>query len=112
LAASDNRTTIARVAVFLASDDSAWLTGEFEREMIVARVNAGLARADAIARDGHFISKGGKKRQRFGRPNADPKKLEAARCELAKRTGVLKTPKLVDLGTGTVQRLKHAMMVA
>ena len=31
---------------------------EFEREMMVARVNAGLAKAkDTIARDGHFISK-------------------------------------------------------
>jgi DNA invertase Pin-like site-specific DNA recombinase len=86
---------------------------EFEREMIVARVNAGLARArDAIERDGHFIRKAGKKRQRFGRPNADPKKLKAARYELAKGTGVLKTAKLVGLGTGTVQRLKHTMMVA
>jgi DNA invertase Pin-like site-specific DNA recombinase len=82
---------------------------EFEREMIVARVNAGLARArDAIARDGEFRSKAGKIRKRFGRPNADPKKIEAARRELAKGTGVLKTAKLVGLGTGTVQRLKHA----
>jgi DNA invertase Pin-like site-specific DNA recombinase len=81
---------------------------EFEREMIVARVNAGLARArDAIARDGHFISKAGKKRQRFRRRNADPKKLEAVRRALAKGTGVLKTAKLVGLGTGTVQRLTH-----
>jgi DNA invertase Pin-like site-specific DNA recombinase len=32
---------------------------EFERQVIVARVNAGLARArDTIARDAHFISKG------------------------------------------------------
>src|SRR5499427_1819091 len=85
---------------------------EFEREMIVARVNAGLARArDAIARDGHFISKAGKKRQRFGRPAADPKKLEAARRQLAKGTGVLKTAKLDGLATGTVQRIKHAMAV-
>jgi len=82
---------------------------EFEREMIVARVNAGLARArDAIERDGHFISKAGKKHKRFGRPNADPKKLEKARQELANGTGVLKTAKLVGLGTGTVQRLKEA----
>jgi DNA invertase Pin-like site-specific DNA recombinase len=34
---------------------------EFEREMIVARVNAGLARAkEAIARNGEFRSKAGK----------------------------------------------------
>jgi DNA invertase Pin-like site-specific DNA recombinase len=84
---------------------------EFEREMIVARVNAGIARArDTIARDGHFISKAGKKRNRLGRPNADPKKVEQARRELANGTGVLKTAKLVGLGTGTVQRLKQAMV--
>src|SRR5262245_39098423 len=83
---------------------------EFEREMIVARVNAGLARArDAIARDGHFISKAGKKRQHFGRPNADPRKLEATRRELVKGTAVLKSAKLVGLGTGTVQRLKQSL---
>jgi hypothetical protein len=35
---------------------------------------------------------------------------EAARRELAKGTGVLKTAKLVGLGTGTVQRLKHAVV--
>ena len=86
---------------------------EFEREMIVARVNAGLARAkEAIARDGHFTSKAGKKRQRLGRPNADPKKLAAAQRELASGTGILKTAKLVGLGTGTVQRLKTAMVAA
>jgi DNA invertase Pin-like site-specific DNA recombinase len=85
---------------------------EFDREMIVARVNAGLARArDTIARDGHFISKAGKKHQRLGRPNADPKKIEQARRELANGTGVLKTAKLIGLGTGTVQRLKREMAV-
>ena len=81
--------------------------------MIVARVNAGLARArDAIARDGHFRSKSGRVRKRLGRPNADPKKIEAVRCELAKGTGILKTAKMVGLGTGTVQRLKTAMAAA
>jgi DNA invertase Pin-like site-specific DNA recombinase len=86
---------------------------EFEREMMVARVNAGLAKAkDTIARDGHFISKAGKKRKSLGRLNADPKKVEQARRELAKGTGVLKTAKLVGLGTDTVQRLKQSKAVA
>ena len=81
--------------------------------MIVARVNAGLARArDAITRDGHFTSNAGKVRTRVGRPNADTKKLEAARRELAKGTGVLKTAKLVGLGTGAVQRLKRALALS
>src|SRR6516225_7938303 len=53
---------------------------EFEREMIVARVKAGIARAqDAIERDGHFISKAGHLRKRLGRPGASPNKLAAAR---------------------------------
>ena len=81
---------------------------EFEREMIVARVNAGLARAkDAIARNGHFTSKAGKVRKRLGRPNADAKKLAAARLHLAAGTGIIKTAKLTGLGTGTVQKLKR-----
>jgi len=81
---------------------------EFEREMIVARVNAGLARAkDAIARNGHFTSKAGKVRKRLGRPNADAKKLAAARLQLAAGTGIIKTAKLTGLGTGTVQKLKR-----
>ena len=55
---------------------------EFERGMIVARVNSGLPRAKKkIARDGHFRSKAGKIRKRLGRPNADPKKIDAARRE-------------------------------
>jgi len=43
-------------------------------------------------------------------PNVDRQEARgAARKELAKGTGVLKTAKLLELGTGTVQRLKHAM---
>jgi len=81
---------------------------EFEREMIVARVKAGIARAkDAIEREGHFISKAGHLRKRLGRPGASPNKLAAARRELAKGTGILKTARLTGLGTGTVQRLKR-----
>jgi DNA invertase Pin-like site-specific DNA recombinase len=81
---------------------------EFEREMIVARVKAGIARAqDAIERDGHFISKAGHLRKRLGRPGASPNKLAAARRELAKGTGIPKTARLTGLGTGTVQRLKR-----
>jgi hypothetical protein len=61
----------------------------------------GLARArDAIARDGHFRSNSGKNRKRLGRPNADPKKIEAARFELAQGTGILKTAGMVGLDTG------------
>lgn len=83
---------------------------EFEREMIVARVNAGLDRArSALARDGRFVSKAGRVRTRLGRPGAQPEKIEAARLELAKGTGIGKTARLTGLGTGTVHKLKREM---
>jgi hypothetical protein len=79
---------------------------EFEREMIVARVNAGLARAkSAIARDGRFTSKAGKVRTRLGRPGALPAQIEAARSHLAAGTGIGKTARLTKLGVGTVHQL-------
>jgi DNA invertase Pin-like site-specific DNA recombinase len=86
---------------------------EFEREMIQARVVAGLDRVRGeIKRNGHYTSKAGKRRKRLGRPNADPKKIELARQALASGTGVLKAAKLAGLGTGTVQRLKVALSAA
>jgi DNA invertase Pin-like site-specific DNA recombinase len=86
---------------------------EFERNMIKQRIHAGLRTIKAaLARDGKFTSKAGIVRKRLGRPGANPKKLAAARLELAKGTGVLKTAKLVGLGTGTVQRLKQAQASA
>jgi hypothetical protein len=38
-----------------------------------------------------------------------PEKIEAARLELAKGTGIGKTARLTGLGTGTVHRLKREM---
>jgi DNA invertase Pin-like site-specific DNA recombinase len=69
---------------------------EFEREMIVARVNAGLERA---RREGTVL----------GRPRVGGKVEERVRAELAKGTGILKTAKLIGLGSGTVQRIKRQM---
>ena len=86
---------------------------EFERTMIRQRIHAGLRTIKAtIAAKGTFISKAGIVRKRLGRPNADPKKVEAARRELAKGTGVLRTAKLVGLGTGTVHRIRREMPAA
>lgn len=83
---------------------------EFERSMIRQRVNAGLNTIKAkIQRDGHFTSKTGIVRRRLGRPGSEPDKVERARLELAKGTGIVKTAKLVGLGTGTVHRLKRLM---
>ena len=70
--------------------------GEFEREMIVARVNAGLARARAQGK-------------RLGRPGADPQKQKLASAELQKGTGVLKVARQFGLGTGTVGKLKREL---
>jgi DNA invertase Pin-like site-specific DNA recombinase len=83
---------------------------EFEREMIVARVNAGLARAkEAIATKGVHRTKRGTKVTRLGRPGAKPEQIEAARAELAKGTGILKAARLAGLGTGTVHKLAREM---
>ena len=83
---------------------------EFEREMIQARVVAGIDRVRGeIERNGRYTSKAGKVRKRLGRPNADPKKVELAKQALADGVGVLKAAKLAGLGTGTVQRLKTAV---
>jgi DNA invertase Pin-like site-specific DNA recombinase len=86
---------------------------EFERTMIRQRIHARLKTVKvAIAVNGSFTARNsGIVRKRLGRPGADPKKIEAARRELAKGTGVLKTAKLVGLGTGTVQPLKQQAAV-
>jgi DNA invertase Pin-like site-specific DNA recombinase len=92
------------------------LTGafaEFERFMIRQRVRAGLSVIkQTIARDGKFVSKAGKVRKRLGRPGAEAQKLELARQELARGTGIGKTARLPGLGTGTVHKLKREMLPA
>ena len=88
------------------------LTGafaEFERSMIRQRVRAGLNLIkQKLARDGKFVSKAGKVRKRLGRPGAEAHKLELARQELSRGTGIAKTARLYGLGTGTVHKLKRA----
>jgi DNA invertase Pin-like site-specific DNA recombinase len=67
---------------------------EFERAMIVERVNAGLARARAAGK-------------RLGRPSAlTPAKERKVRKLLSENVGVVKIGKTVGIGTGTVQRIK------
>jgi len=92
------------------------LTGafaEFERSMIRQRVRAGLGVIkQKIARDGKFVSKAGKVRKRLGRPGAEAHKLELARQELARGTGIGKTARMLGLGTGTVHKLKREMLTA
>lgn len=70
---------------------------EFEREMIRARVNAGIRRAQKHGtRSGRAI----------GRPKIDPKVEERIRKALGKGTGVLKTARELGVGTSVVQRIR------
>jgi DNA invertase Pin-like site-specific DNA recombinase len=69
---------------------------EFERAMIRERVMAGLQRAKA----NHV---------RLGRPKVAANVEERVKAELAKGTGILKTARIVGVGTGTVQRIKRGM---
>jgi DNA invertase Pin-like site-specific DNA recombinase len=80
---------------------------EFERAMIVERVNSGLARAKA---KGVKLGRGNKK---DGERSADEARWGMSRAELEKRilrlhkggTGILKIGKTLGIGTGTVQRV-------
>jgi DNA invertase Pin-like site-specific DNA recombinase len=84
---------------------------EFERSMIRQRVRAGLSVIKVkIERDGKFVSKTGKVRRRLGRPGAEAHKLDLARQELMKGTGIGKTARLTGLGTGTVHKLKREIV--
>jgi DNA invertase Pin-like site-specific DNA recombinase len=70
---------------------------EFERAMIVSRVNAGLRRAR-------------KEGKRLGRPTIDARKEQAVRTALAcGDKGILKIAAEHGVGSGTVQRIKAAM---
>ena len=72
--------------------------GEFEREMIVERVNAGLKRAKAHG------TKSGKS---IGRPRLGADVEAKVRAQLAKGTGIVRTAKMLGVGTGTVHRIKR-----
>ena len=66
---------------------------EFERAMIVERVNAGLKRARAQGKT-------------LGRPRIDQGTENAIRHELAKGTGIRAVARKIGVGVGTVQRVK------
>ncbi len=58
------------------------------------RIMAGLARAKA-------------NRVQLGRPKVAAEIEERVRAQLAQGTGILKTARLLHVGTGTVQRIKR-----
>ena len=71
--------------------------GEQEREIIRARVNAGLDRVRAQG-------------MKLGRPKV-PAKVEGAHPQaLSARHGILKVAAMVGVGSGTVQRVKREMV--
>jgi DNA invertase Pin-like site-specific DNA recombinase len=76
---------------------------EFERSMIQSRVKAGMARIKAGA-----PTKSGKP---VGRPTISPAVEQAIREHLKAGVGMLKTARLVGVGSGTVQRIARAMAI-
>ena len=66
---------------------------EFERAMLVERVQAGLRRARAQGK-------------RLGRPRVGEKVEAAIRRELAKGRGIHAVARAVGVGVGTVQRVR------
>lgn len=72
---------------------------EFERAMIVERVKAGLSRARSQGK-------------RLGRRQVSADVIERIRLQLATGTGILKTAKVLGIGTGTVHRVKREMEAA
>lgn len=69
---------------------------DFERELIISRIRAGLARST----------------KRSGRPPLDIEKVERIKRSLAKGTSINATAKKLKVGVGTVHRLKQQMALA
>jgi DNA invertase Pin-like site-specific DNA recombinase len=76
---------------------------EFERSIITERTIAGIARARMC---------GTKSGKAIGRPKVDPKIENAIRASLSRGVGILKTARELQVGSGTVQRVKAAMQAA
>jgi len=70
---------------------------EFERSMIRQRISAGLSRAKAQGK-------------RLGRPKVSNAVERKAQRHLATGMGILKVAQTLGLGTGTVHRIKRAMV--
>ena len=84
---------------------------EFEREMIRERVSSGMARVrHQIEQKGSYATKKGTVIKRFGRPGAEPHKIEKAKKLLASGMGILNAAKQSGLGTSTVHKLKREMV--
>ena len=73
---------------------------EFEAAMIRERVRAGVARAKR---------NGTKSGRAIGRPKLDAKREASVRRALQAGGGILKTAKVLGVGTGTVARIADEM---
>jgi len=69
---------------------------DFEREMIISRIKAGLARST----------------KRSGRPPLDAEKVERIKRSLAKGVSINATAKKLKVGVATVHRVKQQMALA
>ena len=89
------------------------LFADFERSLIVSRVKSGIARAKAEPRSAYRLAKlkeGKIKQLAFGRPtNMTPAKDREARAMLAKGTGIGKIARTLDVGSGTIKKIKDKM---
>ena len=69
---------------------------DFEREMIISRIKAGLARST----------------KRSGRPPLDAEKVERIKRSLTKGVSINATAKKLKVGVATVHRVKQQMVLA
>jgi len=88
---------------------------EFERDLIRERVKSGMAVAQAkIERDGHFITRAGKKRTSVGRPAgrsaSTDRKAHKVHAYRAEGLSIRKIARAVGMSAQTVQTiLKEAV---
>ena len=76
---------------------------EFERSMIVQRVGAGIAKAQA---------QGTRSGKPIGRPKVPVDEISPIRAALAAGSGIRKVAKLVGVGNKTVYRIAREMREA
>nr|WP_321985205.1 recombinase family protein [uncultured Lichenicoccus sp.] len=88
--------------------------GEFERAMIVARVQSGMDRAKEEQAAGMVRrDKQGIKKKLIGRPRISDKTADAIKARLlAKDAGVLRIAKDAGVGVSVVQRLQKELLAA
>lgn len=83
---------------------------EFEREIIVERVNAGLARAKAEQASGKVRKhRDGRVKKAIGRPRIMPETEAAIRAMRAEGKGMTAISKALRVGGGTVARVLNAV---